>query len=406
MKTLMLLSVVPDGRLEMCIKEAAALSYRCVFCGEEPDERIRSMADACYVADWNDTDELIRIAEREKADGVIALCDPAVLPAARTAAALGLPGNTPESLEVLLSKDRFRSLQDKAGLLCPHHAVFRSLGELESQCDALHGFRYPLIVKPALGSSSFGQTILEHPDGMAEAFAAASVQSRDGSVCIEEYIQPRSLCSVEADVFVLEDVILWEGLRDSWHLESAPLRPLYDVYPAHLTPADTEEFKKEVSGALRAAGVRIGEYNVEGFFNAERRFFIVEINPRPAGYYNPQHIELSSGVNLTKLLVSTAVGDRQYFESLKTFRRTAANLLSYSVFSRKEGILDYIYIDPLLLTHLKSFDSLYRSARGDHVKDNLTAKWPIGQAAFVFDTPEELEAVREKIEDLIRVVLR
>ena len=44
MKTLMLLSVVPDGRLEMCIKEAAALSYRCVFCGEEPDERIRSMA--------------------------------------------------------------------------------------------------------------------------------------------------------------------------------------------------------------------------------------------------------------------------------------------------------------------------------------------------------------------------
>ena len=99
------------------------------------------------------------------------------------------------------------------------------------------------------------------------------------------------------------------------------------------------------------------------------------------------------------------MGDREYYESLKEFKRTARNVLSFSVFSRQEGSLDFVYIDPLLLTHLKSFDSLYRLKRGDHVKDNLTAKWPIGQAAFVFDTEEELEKARDKIEELIRVIL-
>ena len=402
MKTLMILSDYPDGRPEMCLKEARALSYRCVFCGGEPDERIRRMADVCYPADWSDPEELIRIAKKEKISGVVGLCDPAVLPAAAVAAALGLPGNPPESLEVLLSKNRFRSLQDRAGLFCPRHAVFRHFSEIG---DALRGFRYPLIVKPLLCSSSFGQTVLQDAVGLEQAFAAASERSRNGEVCIEEYITPASMRTVEADVFVAEGEILWEGLRDSWHLESAPLRPLYDVYPAHMTETEKAEFRKEVSGALTAAGVRLGQYNIEGFFNVEGRFFIVEINPRPSGYYNPQHIELSSGVNLTKLLVSMAVGDRAYYESLKTFQRTAVNLLSYSVFSRREGILDYAYIDPLLLTHLKSFDSLYRSVKGDPVKDNLTAKWPIGQAAFVFDTEEELEKVREQIEELVRVVL-
>jgi len=106
MKTLMVMSLAEDGRPEMCLKEAKALGYRCVFCGDRANERIRKLADVCYETDWTDTDQLIRIAEEEKTDGVIGSCDPAVLPAAQVAVALGLPGNTEESLEVLLSKDR------------------------------------------------------------------------------------------------------------------------------------------------------------------------------------------------------------------------------------------------------------------------------------------------------------
>ena len=402
MKTLMFLCVVPDGRLETSMEKAAELGYRSVFCGEEENARVRNLADAYYITEWNDTDELIRIAKQEKVDGVVGLSDPSMLPAARVAWALGLPGNTPESLEALISKDSFRALQEKAGLFCPNHAVFHSFSEIGG---SLSGFHYPLIVKPRLCSSSFGQTILENDLGLEAAFEAASAKSRDGIVCIEEYIEPRSLCTVEADVFVVGDDILWEGVRDSWHLESSRIRPLYDVYPAHLTEDETEQFRREVSGALRAAGVCLGEYDVEGFFTKKGDFFVVEINARPAGYYNPQHIQLSSGVDLTKLLLTTAAGDMWYYEELKSFRRTAKNILSYSVFAMEDGILDHVHIAPELQKRLRSYDSLYRPQKGDPVKDYKTAKWPIAQAAFEFDTEEDLEEARSRIEELVYAVL-
>ena len=210
---------------------------------------------------------------------------------------------------------------------------------------------------------------------------------------------------MEADVFVVGDDILWEGLRDSWHLESAKTRPLYDVYPAHLTEDELAAFRREVSGALRAASVCLGEFNVEGFFTKEGDFFVVEINVRQAGYYNPQHIQLSTGVDLTKLLLTTAAGDLQYYEELKCFRRTAKHLLSYSIFAPEEGLLDHVYIAPELQSRLVSYDDLYRLKKGDEVKDYKTAKWPIAQAAFAFDTAEELEEARSQIEELVRVVL-
>lgn len=396
----MFLSDVPDGRIEKSIETAASLGYRTVFCGRR-DERVLSMADAYYISDWTDIDKLISIAEQEKADGVLGLTDPAVIPAAKTANALGLPGNTEASLEKLISKDAFRSLQEEAGLFCPKHVAASSFEETHGRLEA---FNYPIIVKPVLCSSSFGQTILEDESGLADAFAMAASKSRDGNVCIEEYIEPRSLCTVEADVFVVGDDILWEGLRDSWHLESAITRPLYDVYPAHLSENEKERFRQETAGALKAAGVCLGEYNVEGFFTRDGEFFVVEINTRPAGYYNPQHIELSSGVDLTKLLVTTAVGDMWYYEDLKSFRRTERNILSYSIFAEEDGTFDHTYIAPEMEARLRSFDSLYNTKKGDHVKDYKTAKWPVAQAAFEFDTAEELEEARKQIDKLVYVV--
>lgn len=400
MKTLMIMSDVPDERIGTAVKTAAALGYRSVFCGRE-DANARTLVDAYYVSDWTDTGELVGIAEREQADGVIALTDPAVIPAAKTAQALGLPGNTPESLEKIISKDRFRTLQHEAGLFCPKHIACSSFEETSGR---LQEFSYPLIVKPVLCSSSFGQTIIGDETGLVEAFRKAAGRSRDGKVCIEEYIEPGSMRTVEADVFVAGDEILWEGLRDSWHRESAVTRPLYDVYPVHMSENEKERFKHQTAGALKAAGVCLGEFNVEGFFSPEGEFFVVEINARPAGYYNPQHTALSSGVDLTKLLITTAVGDMWYYEELKDLRRDARNILSYSIFAEENGIFDHIHIDPEMEARLKSFDTILSIQKGDYVKDYKTAELPIAQAAFEFDTAEELEAVRKQIDRLVYVV--
>ena len=95
-----------------------------------------------------------------------------------------------------------------------------------------------------------------------------------------------------------------------------------------------------------------------------------------------------------------------YYRELKSFQRTARHILSYSIFAPEDGILDHVYIAPEMQERLRSYDDLYRLKKGDAVKDYRTAKWPIAQAAFEFDSAEELEEIRERIEDLVYVVLQ
>ena len=403
MKTLMILCTVPDERLEIILEEAREAGYRTVFCGEEPSDTVP--ADSVYLTDWNNTDKLIAIAKKEHIDGVIGLCDPAVIPASAVAEALNLPGNPVSAVEKFLSKNAFRELQEKAGVFCPCHAVAKDPEEMRQKCV---GFHFPIIVKPMQSSSSHGMTTLRDAENMTAAFAEAAAVSRNGAVCVEEFIENDSLRVIESDVFVMDGDILWDGIRYCYRLPEAPLRPVYDVYPVRLTREEEEEYRRAVSSVLFKAGVRIGEFNVEGFFTKENRFFIIEINPRPAGHYTPQTVLFYTGVDLAKLLITTAVGDMHYYESLKTFRRENRYryLLDHSVFSEKDGTFDHIHIDASLLPGLKKIRYLHGQKEGDYVRNIVDAIRPIAVMIFVFDSKEELEHAREHITELVYPVIR
>ena len=402
-KTVMLLSTVPDERPEAALKTAADLGYRTIMCAEEPNAQLEEAADAYYVADWSDTEELLRIARKEHIDGAVGLCDPAMIPAAEITEALGLAGNSPECMESFISKEGFRELQKKAGVFCPASAVAESADELASKCA---GMDFPVIIKPMLCSSSHGMTVVENPEDIKAAFPEAAGYSRNGMVCAEEFISNDELRIIEADVFLFEDDILWDGIRWCYRLESAPLRPACDVYPVNLSDAQMSELKEAVTAVLRTSGARIGEYNVEGFFTPEGRFFIVEINPRQAGIYNPLDIQDYCGVDLTKLLLTTSVGDRSYYEELKSFRRTRFNILTISVFSIEGGVFDHIHVDPSISDALIAFRYLHGQKAGDRVGDIITAVRPIAHLTFRFGSEEELERARVRITERVYPVMR
>ena len=180
---------------------------------------------------------------------------------------------------------------------------------------------------------------------------------------------------------------------------------IYDVYPAVLTKEENAELQNTVSAILQEAGAMLGEYNIEGFFTREGKFFVIEINPQQAGYYNPQHIELFCGVNLTKLLLSTAMGDRSYFEELKTFSRLRKYMIAYSVFSEKAGILHHVHVAPELRRHLLEERFPLGEKNGCFVPDILTATRPISILVFEFASREDLEEMRLQLETMVYAVL-
>lgn len=405
MKTLMILCTVPDERLEMVLKEAKELQYKTVACVDKVHESAYKEADVFYITNGFNVNELVGIGKKEKIDGVVGLCDAAVIPAAAIAEALGLPGNTPASVRMLLSKSDFRKLQQQAEVFCPQSKIVSGVDDI-MQCG--NSFKFPIIIKPMLASSSHGMTVIDsngNKPSIEKAFLEAKKVSRNGEVCAEEYIVNEKLRIIEADIFVVGDDILWDGIRYCYRLHEAPLRPVYDVYPVSLSQAEMKEFKHSVTAVIRRSGAQLGEFNVEGFFTPEGRFFILEINPRQAGHYNPQDIKMYCGVDLTRLLITTAVGDLSYYLELKSFIRECNCVLSYSVFSSCDGVFERIHIDDSLRAHLKAFRYLHGQKPGDKVQNIRDAVRPIAKAVFTFDTTNELENARGKITEFVYPVV-
>ena len=402
-KKIMIMSCSLDGRLIAAVQVANELGYETVAIVREEDDISTVDADSCFAVDGEKVEMLLDIAKKEKIDGVFGAWDKTVYAAAVIAKELGLPGNSSECVTRFLEKGSFRRLQKEAGVFCPAFLETDTVQGLEEKCSEL---RFPVIVKPDLCSSSFGQTTLYDRQDLVSAFRAAKAYSRDEAVIVEEYIEQDSLCILEADVFVYGDDILWDGIHWSFRFPEAPLRPVIASYPASLDMDQENEFKNAVRNVFSAAGATLGGFNIEGFFTKDGRFFIIEINPRPAGYYSHKEIQLFCGIDFPKLIVTTAVGDLSYYEEQKTIPRPRHNVLAYAVFSFKPGIVDHVYIDPLIRDSLVEYLEFPGGEPGAYIDDIHADNRPVGVAFFVFPSGEELVRTRDRIRDLVYVVLR
>ena len=398
----MVISSSLEGRLLTAVEAANKLGMETVACVREEDDIAAANAD-CGYAVGDDTAKLLEIARKENVDGVLGVWDKSALPAAIIAKELGLVGNSPECVTSLLEKGRFRELQKAAGVFHPGFFKTDSSKGLKEKCAGLH---YPLIVKPELCSSSFGQTMIFEKKDLVPAFEKAAAYSRNGSVCVEEFIEQDSLRVLEAEIFLVGDDILWEAVYWCSRFPEAPLRPVLDTYPADLDSSQEEEFRSAIRKVLSESGARIGEFDIEGFFTKEGRFFIIEINPRPAGYYTQQNVGLYCGVDLPKLLVTTAVGDMSYYEELKNFPRQRNYILAYAVFSFSPGVFDHLYIDPSIRESLLVFREFPGGEPGAYIEDIHADNRPVGTAVFGFSSKEELHWAERNIRELVHVVLR
>ncbi|MBR1873881.1 MAG: ATP-grasp domain-containing protein [Eubacterium sp.] len=401
-KTIMIISSSLDVRLLTAVKEAKKLGIRTVACVREEDDGSLANADIYYNVNGKDTDKLLSIAKKENINGILGVWDKSALSAAIIADKLGLAGNPPDSIRALLEKGHFRRLQKESGVFCPNAFETNSTKKLTEKIAKL---RFPIIMKPVLCSSSFGQTVLYNDNELIPAFKKAAAHSENDVVCVEEFIEDSPLLILESDIFVIGDDIIWDGMHWDHRFPETPLRPVLAAYPVTLDKNRETEFKTSVKKVLQTAGVRLGEFNVEGFFTKEGKFFIIEINPRPAGYYSQEEIELHCGINLSKLLVTTAVGDMSYYDEIKNNKRLRRFVLSYAVFSFSPGIVDHIHIDPSIQCYLSAFHIFPGGNPGDHIEDIHADNRPVGMAIFNLPSEEVLTKIRLNIRELVYVVL-
>ena len=384
------------------IQAAKKEGYYVVLCDWTTTNPGIKYADQHYQVSTLDRDVVMKVAIEEKVDGVISNSEPAMLNVSYIAEELNLRGNSASALETLLSKERFRSLQEKVGVYVPEH--FKAENEKEF-LKVAENMQCPFVVKPAASSGSRGTTkVLSYDEEeLKEIYRINTDYSRDHCCVIEEYVDMPSLTVIEGDLFVLGKEILWDGLFFNTRSIITPKLTMTYSIPLRIDSSKRIEIQNTLSKILDAADFTFGELNVEMYFTKDDRLFVIEINPRQGGAGIPSFVFRHCGVDMHKLLVTTAVNDDSYFNALKQFNRECHYISRHSVFAHSAGIYKGISCLPAIQNYVTNIEERVLCGENVEVSNNGT-----NVLAFVdleFESYELQHQYCENLEEYISPII-
>ncbi|MFG2831351.1 ATP-grasp domain-containing protein [Streptomyces sp. NPDC048434] len=240
---------------------------------------------------------------REPFDGIMAGNEQAVPFVARAAGELGLTGLTEEAATVVRDKRSMRHHLLEAGLSAPGFVVIE---DPDGWTDALT-LRFPVVIKPVNGHSSFGVIRVDDKDSLEQAVArtwklvedhlgADDGLAAEAGVLVEEYLDGPEI-SAESLVYhgqVRVCAISWKGELTGPYFQETTLRA-----PAQLPAEILAAVEAEVIGAHHAFGVTEGTTHTELRLVGGVRPVLLEMGARIGGGGYMAHLaHVSSGIDL------------------------------------------------------------------------------------------------------------
>ncbi len=243
--------------------------------------------------------------------GVVGTDDATVGLACRTAAALGLVHNAPESAVLSRRKDRARARLSEHGVPVPAHRVIDVARPLRPQ---FAGLSYPVVVKPLSLSGSRGVI-------RADDAAALEAACRRSAAIVE---RERALPEQERRQLLVESFIPGPEVALEGMLEGGRLRVLalfdkpdplegpffeetYYVSPSRLSAAVQGRVAQRVAEACAAYGLREGPVHAELRIHREEAW-ILEVAARTIGGQCARLLRFGAGSSLEELVLAHALG--------------------------------------------------------------------------------------------------
>ena len=216
-------------------------------------------------------------------------------------------GPSAEVMERLGDKATAKEELRAAGVpLVPGTAGAAPLDEIRRVAETV-GF--PVLLKATAGGGGKGMRLVDFPEGLAEAFAAARAEADaafgDGSLYLEKVVSParhveiQVLCDRHGDVLTLGERECSIQRRHQKLVEESP--------SAALAPETREEMEASVERACRAVGYE-GAGTFEFLLGPEGEPYFIEVNCR----LQVEHpvTELLTGIDIVREQVQIAAGER------------------------------------------------------------------------------------------------
>jgi len=385
------------------ILAAKSEGYYIVLCDKNDNCVARDTVDIFYCIDIIDEEAVYKVAEKELVAGVVSNSEVVMSVVAKVAMRLGLVGNPVSSINTLMSKYLFRQFQQEIGVFSPKQVI---IGEADNFQEEVCKFKYPIVFKPSLCSGSRGTKRydkFEH-DSMKETLRECIRFSRESLCVVEEYVQMPSLLVLEGDLFVSGGKIWYEGLYFTKRSKELPMVPMTYMYPYVDTSIHLQKIKETFDAIFGKLNINHGQFNVEGYFDNSDNFFVIEINCRQGGHGLPGFLKGATGVDMNKLLVTTAVGDDYYYKSVTNNVAEIKYLTRHSVFSNIDGFFEGVYIHNEIKGFVQNIE-LVKDV-GEVVEKRKNGSSVVGFVNMLFETYEQQHYYSENIEKYIQVIIK
>jgi biotin carboxylase len=286
------------------LEQARALGHAvCVIDGAETAPLLAE-ADHRIVRSFADVDGVLAELEERgiEATAVATMgSDQAVLPTARLADRLGLPGLPVRTAEIVADKRKMRAAFEAAGVASPRGRDITGPDEA-----ALDEVGLPAVVKPVDGSGQRGVTEIRAAEEFPAAVERALAASRAGAAVLERY--------VEGDEYTVNGFLL-DGDYFPMSVTQRRLHPppplgvcIAHRYPSALPPAAEEDLFGVAHSASRAVGIESGPSYVQVRVE-DGVTWVIEVGARLGGGKDAELAKLVTGFDAIRANVLWALGE-------------------------------------------------------------------------------------------------
>ncbi len=258
---------------------------------------------------------IVAEARRSPFHGVLAVGDRPSIMAARVAARLGLPGNSPEAAAACSNKLEARQRLAGAGLAVPSYFTLPAGGD-GARAATDPRISFPCVLKPLGLSGSRGVIRADSPAEWAAAFdrisallarvdVRAARTGLENVVLVERFIPGRE--------FAVEGVLTAGNLQVFTIFDKPdPLDgPFFEetvyVTPSALGPARQLHLATTVQQATDALGLWHGPVHAECRVGPDG-IFVLEVAARPIGGLCSKALRFADGSSLEEVLLRHAIG--------------------------------------------------------------------------------------------------
>lgn len=380
----------------VAIETAKQLGFYTVLCDYLNDNPGQYVADKFYLVSTTDKEAVLKVAKREKVDGILAYAsDPAAPTAAYVAEKLGLSTNPYQSVEILCNKDRFREFLKNNGFNAP---TAKGYVDKETVLKEKSLFELPVIIKPVDSSGSKGATVLHSWDKLSEAIDFGFSFSRSHRIIIEEFIEKKHKYLIGGDIFVENGKIILWGLLNCHRDDNVnPLVPVGKSYPLELDESDVENVKTTLQALVDKLHMNLCGMNVELVVDKNGKVWPIDVGPRNGGNMIPDLLGMIFNVNVVEMAVESAMGvtvNKKIQEGIPFY---ATHNLHASKKGRFKGISYSEQLKPFIVK-----ECIYKTP-GDLVEYFDNAAKAIGIVFLKFNTKKEMHQILDNINSHILV---